>query len=87
MLPAKRLGRIFGALLEEGRPRTLRGAACRETAGRRPSETVRSGDSQVRACTVAVATRGSGPLGRPRAPSTCVEPAVPVAEPLPHGRE
>ncbi len=39
MLPAERLGRILGALLGEGRPRTLRGAACRKTAGRRPTGT------------------------------------------------
>jgi hypothetical protein len=39
MLPAQRLGRILGALLGEGRPRTLRGAACRQTAGRRPTDT------------------------------------------------
>ncbi len=43
MLPAERLGRILGALLGEGRPRTLRGAACREAVGRRPSETVPPG--------------------------------------------
>ena len=36
MLPAERLGRILGALLVEGRPRTIRGAACKKTVGRRP---------------------------------------------------
>ena len=40
MLPAERLGRILGALLGEGRPRTIRGAACIETAGRRPTADV-----------------------------------------------
>jgi hypothetical protein len=34
MLPAQRLGRILGALIGEGRPRTLRGAACKQN--RRP---------------------------------------------------
>jgi hypothetical protein len=43
MFPAQRLGRILGALLGEGRPRTIRGAACRQTAGRRPSKTVPPG--------------------------------------------
>ena len=43
MLPAERLGRILGALLGEGRPRTIRGAACRRAAGRRPSKTVPQG--------------------------------------------
>ena len=37
MLPAERLGRILSALLGEGRPRTIRGAACSQAAGRRPS--------------------------------------------------
>jgi hypothetical protein len=37
MLPAERLGRIFGALLAEGRPRTLRGQpADSQPAGGRP---------------------------------------------------
>jgi hypothetical protein len=43
MLPAERLGRILDALLGEGRPRTIRGAGCRDAAGRRPSKTVPSG--------------------------------------------
>ena len=43
MLPTERLGTILGALLGEGRPRTIRGAACKQTAGRKPTETVPSG--------------------------------------------
>ena len=47
MLPAERLGRILGALLGEGRPRTIRGAACTGTAGRRPTKKVPSGASRL----------------------------------------
>ena len=50
MLSAERLEKILGALLGEGRPRTIRGAACIRTAGRRPSKTVRQGQPPSHSC-------------------------------------